>query len=126
MDPAGRRPSDRVRVPGHRGQRPARLLPICAEALSGLSWHVVLAVGDALDDETAAALPPEFEVRRWVPYADVLRHADVFVSQAGMGSIMQAAGTRRRSSSCRTSRSSGSTPTGSPSSASAAASTRTA
>ncbi len=62
----------------------------CAEALSGLPWHVVLAVGDALDDETAAALPPEFEVRRWVPYGDVLRHADVFVSQAGMGSIMRA------------------------------------
>ncbi len=64
---------------------------ICAEALSGLSHHVVLAVGDALDDETAAALPDEFEVRRWVPYGDVLRHADVFVSQAGMGSIMRAA-----------------------------------
>jgi MGT family glycosyltransferase len=62
----------------------------CAEALRGQGWHVVLAVGDSLEEESIAALPAEFEVHRWLPYGEVLPHADVFVSQAGMGSIMRA------------------------------------
>ncbi|GAB3456878.1 glycosyltransferase [Streptomonospora sediminis] len=58
----------------------------CADAFDGLPWHVVVATGG----HDPGPLPANFEVHDWVPYAEVLRHADVFVSQAGMGSIMRA------------------------------------
>jgi len=63
---------------------------LCGEAFADLPWRVVLAVGEALDEREMATFPDHFTVRRWVPYGAVLPHASVFVSQAGMGSIMAA------------------------------------
>jgi MGT family glycosyltransferase len=59
----------------------------CAEAFAGTDWHVVVATGGEAD---AGAFGANFAVRPWLPYGAVLPHADVFVSQAGMGSIMRA------------------------------------
>ncbi|PPK71303.1 MGT family glycosyltransferase [Actinokineospora auranticolor] len=59
---------------------------VCADALGDLPWHVVLATGDA----EVPPLPANFEAHPWVPYDDVLPHADVFVTQAGMGGILAA------------------------------------
>ncbi|MBV9315159.1 MAG: hypothetical protein JO100_15845 [Pseudonocardia sp.] len=64
---------------------------ICAEAFDGQPWRVVLAVLDALDEQQMVSFPDNFTVRRWVPYGAVLPYAAVFVSQAGMGGIMEAA-----------------------------------
>lgn len=60
---------------------------MCAEAFADMPWNVVLATGGCKVD--AASFPPNFQVYEWIPYATVLRHADAFICQAGMGGIMQ-------------------------------------
>ncbi|GAA1952076.1 macrolide family glycosyltransferase [Amycolatopsis minnesotensis] len=66
----------------------------CAEAFNDSEWHVVLAVDEALDDENGemdlSAFADNFEVHSWIPYHEVMPHAEVFVSQAGMGGMMHA------------------------------------
>lgn len=63
---------------------------LCAEAFADLPWRVVLAVGDALGEGELASFPDHFTAARWVSYGAVLPYASVFVSQAGMGSLMEA------------------------------------
>ncbi|HEX4701949.1 MAG TPA: macrolide family glycosyltransferase [Pseudonocardiaceae bacterium] len=62
----------------------------CAEAFAGLPWHVVLTLGNRVDPAWLGPLPPNVEAHRWVPHAEVLRHASLFLCQGGMGSIMEA------------------------------------
>ncbi|MFB9837562.1 macrolide family glycosyltransferase [Actinoallomurus acaciae] len=62
-------------------------------AFAGRAWHVVVTVGDGLDDadvERIAGLAPNVEVRRWVSNVSVLEHADVFVTHGGSGSLVEA------------------------------------
>jgi dTDP-L-oleandrosyltransferase len=60
----------------------------CIDTFAGLPWHVVMAVHKGIDPADLAPLPSNVEVHTWVPQLGVLRHADVFVSHAGLGSIM--------------------------------------
>ena len=52
-------------------------------------WHVVLAVGDRTSAESLGAIPANVEVHAQVPQLAVLQHARVFVTHAGMGSVME-------------------------------------
>jgi dTDP-L-oleandrosyltransferase len=64
-----------------------------AGAFAGRDWHVVVTVGDGLDDadiERIAGLAPNVEVHRWVSNISVLEHADVFVTHGGSGSLVEA------------------------------------
>jgi MGT family glycosyltransferase len=63
---------------------------MCVRTFADSPWHVVLAVHTAIDPAELAPLPPNIEVHRWIPHLAVLAHADVFVSQAGLGSSMGA------------------------------------
>ena len=62
----------------------------CLAAFADSGWHVVLAVGDRVDPAGLGPVPPHVEVHASVPQLQVLRHASVFVSHAGMGSVMEA------------------------------------
>lgn len=63
---------------------------LCLEAFSGTRWHVVMAVGDLIDVTQLGEIPPNFDVRPVFPQSAVLQCAAVFISQAGMGSVMDA------------------------------------
>ncbi|MFI9382149.1 macrolide family glycosyltransferase [Kutzneria sp. NPDC052558] len=62
----------------------------CAKAFADTPWHVVMTLGGSLHPDELGPLPPNVEARQWVKHPAVLRHADVFVTHSGMGSVMEA------------------------------------
>jgi MGT family glycosyltransferase len=61
---------------------------LCLEAFAGTDWRVLLSVGERVD--AALLNAPNVEIRSWVAQREVLRRASVFVSHAGMNSLMDA------------------------------------
>ncbi|WP_158885011.1 macrolide family glycosyltransferase [Amycolatopsis anabasis] len=61
----------------------------CAEAFRGTDWQVAMALGHQVDPAQLGEIPANVEVRQYIPQAAVLRHATVFLSHAGMGSVME-------------------------------------
>ncbi|QTE03028.1 macrolide family glycosyltransferase [Streptomyces cyanogenus] len=61
----------------------------CVDAFAGLPWDVVMAVGDRVDPGVLSGVPAHVQVRAHVPQLRVLREADLFVTHAGMGSVME-------------------------------------
>ncbi|MGX7825865.1 macrolide family glycosyltransferase [Actinokineospora sp. 24-640] len=61
---------------------------MCVETFAGTPWHIVLAVHNSVDPADLAPLPPNIEAHAWIPHLAVLEHAAVFVSHAGLGSLM--------------------------------------
>ncbi|GAA0965167.1 glycosyltransferase [Actinocorallia libanotica] len=58
----------------------------CLAAYGNLpGWHMVLQIGKYLDPAELGAIPPNVEVRAWVPQPAILRQADAFITHAGMG-----------------------------------------
>lgn len=53
-------------------------------------WHTVLSVGDQVDRDLLPPAPTNVEVHSTVPQLRVLEHASVFVTHAGMGSVLEA------------------------------------
>jgi MGT family glycosyltransferase len=62
----------------------------CARAFADAPWHVVMTLGKRLDPAALGCLPPNVEAHSWLPHADVLAHASLFICQGGMGSVMEA------------------------------------
>ncbi|MEJ2854915.1 MULTISPECIES: macrolide family glycosyltransferase [unclassified Saccharothrix] len=60
----------------------------CVEAFGDSEWQVVMSVG-GLDPSELGALPSNFSVQARVPQVAVLRHASVFLTHAGMNSVME-------------------------------------
>ncbi|MFJ9593311.1 macrolide family glycosyltransferase [Streptomyces virginiae] len=63
---------------------------MCGEAVADLPWQVVMAYGPGIDPDDIGPLPDHVDARPHVPQLAVLRHADAFVTHAGMGSTMEA------------------------------------
>jgi MGT family glycosyltransferase len=61
----------------------------CRDAFADQSWHVVMTLGGA-DPEELGEIPPNMEVRAWIPQLAVLGHAAVFVTAGGVGSVAMA------------------------------------
>ncbi|WP_177313220.1 macrolide family glycosyltransferase [Burkholderia ubonensis] len=62
----------------------------CIEAFGHLDdWHVVLQIG-RVDGRELGHIPENFEVHSWIPQVAVLRHADAFITHAGMGGVREA------------------------------------
>ncbi|MCX4547557.1 MGT family glycosyltransferase [Streptomyces sp. NBC_01387] len=61
----------------------------CVEAFTGTPWHVVMSVGEQFDLGGLGEVPDNIQLMRWVPQLAVLERADVFVSHAGMNSVME-------------------------------------
>ncbi|WP_103502989.1 macrolide family glycosyltransferase [Streptomyces sp. SM14] len=59
------------------------------QAFGDSGRDVVMALGDHIDPADLGDVPANFEIRRHVPQLDVLRHADVFLTHAGMNSTME-------------------------------------
>lgn len=58
----------------------------CVRAFGELpGWHLVLQVGSHVDPADLGDLPPNVEVRSWVPQLAILKQADLFVTHAGAG-----------------------------------------
>ncbi|MEV8566690.1 macrolide family glycosyltransferase [Streptomyces sp. NPDC051322] len=58
----------------------------CLAAYGNLpGWHVVLQIGRDTDPRELGTIPPNVEVRSWVPQLAILEQADAFVTHAGMG-----------------------------------------
>jgi MGT family glycosyltransferase len=66
----------------------------CVAAFRDSPWHVVLAVGERTDPASLVDVPVNIEVHQVVPQLEVLAHATVFLSHAGMGGIMEALSAR--------------------------------
>ncbi|QUQ72360.1 macrolide family glycosyltransferase [Kutzneria sp. CA-103260] len=62
----------------------------CAKAFADTPWHVVMTLGSSPHPDELGPLPANVEARQWVKHPAVLRHADVFVTHSGMGSVMEA------------------------------------
>ncbi|QIZ34617.1 macrolide family glycosyltransferase [Saccharopolyspora sp. ASAGF58] len=61
----------------------------CLRAFADLDWHVVMSVGRSTDPAELGELPPNFEVRQWIPQLRVLSQASAFITHAGMGGTME-------------------------------------
>jgi calicheamicin 4-deoxy-4-thio-alpha-D-digitoxosyltransferase len=61
----------------------------CVRAFAGHPWHVVLTLGGWVEPAELGLLPDNVEAHQFVPHPAVLRHARVFVTHAGMGSVME-------------------------------------
>ena len=62
----------------------------CAELFADSAFHVVMALRNHVDPADLGTLPPNIEIHRQIPQLAVLRHAAVFITHAGMGSVMEA------------------------------------
>ncbi len=61
----------------------------CLAAFGSGPWQVAMAIGEAVTVDDLGPLPANFEVRPYFPQPAVLRHAEVFVSHAGMNSALE-------------------------------------
>jgi MGT family glycosyltransferase len=59
-------------------------------AFAGSRWQVAMATGDRVEPSEPGEIPRNVELRPFFPQLDVLRHADIFLSHAGMKSTMEA------------------------------------
>lgn len=58
----------------------------CVRAFGDLpGWHVVLQIGQFVDESELGEVPANVEVHNWVPQLAVLRQADAFITHAGAG-----------------------------------------
>lgn len=64
-------------------------LRTCLDAFTGQPYHVLVSTGP-IDPAELGAVPPNIELQGWAPQLAVLERADVFVSHAGMNSVMEA------------------------------------
>ncbi|MFF4349408.1 macrolide family glycosyltransferase [Streptomyces sp. NPDC001530] len=62
----------------------------CVEAFTDVPVHVVMTLGDGCDPADLGPLPANIEAHRWLPHRAVLEHARAFVTQGGMGSVVEA------------------------------------
>lgn len=63
---------------------------MCLQAFAATPWQVAMAIGDRIGVSELGEIPDNVDVRPFFPQLDVLRHADVFLSHAGMNSTMEA------------------------------------
>ncbi len=61
----------------------------CIRAFAESPWHVVITLGGRFPPEALGTLPSNVEAHEWVRHPEVLAHASAYVSQAGMGSLME-------------------------------------
>ncbi|MFJ9850250.1 macrolide family glycosyltransferase [Streptomyces sp. NPDC101150] len=88
MRPAGAEKVLLVSLGGSADPRQREIYGQCVAAFADLpGWHVVLQTGSGGDSvEVGDRIPPNFEVRPWVPPLTILEQVDTWVTHTGMGS----------------------------------------
>lgn len=66
------------------------LFRTCIQAFADQPYRVVLALGRSIDQDDLGFMPANIEAHVYVPQTEVLAHADVFITHAGMNSTMEA------------------------------------
>ncbi len=61
----------------------------CLEAFGSGPWQVAMAIGEAISVDDLGPVPANVEVRSYFPQPAVLKHAQVFLSHAGMNSTLE-------------------------------------
>lgn len=74
---------------GNQFNRHPEFFRSCAHAFTDTPWHVVMAIGGALDPAELGELPPNVEVHPWVSFMDVLPHAKVCLTHGTTGAVME-------------------------------------
>lgn len=59
----------------------------CIDAFKGSNYFVVMSTGKRVAPETFGALPENIAIYSWVPQAQVLERADLFITHGGMNSV---------------------------------------
>ncbi|WP_371679625.1 macrolide family glycosyltransferase [Streptomyces sp. NBC_01276] len=67
----------------------AAFFQTCVDAFADAPWDIVMAVGDQITPTTLTDVPAHIDIRPHVPQLQILRHADLFITHAGMGSVME-------------------------------------
>ncbi|MGE7387785.1 macrolide family glycosyltransferase [Streptomyces sp. NPDC004126] len=62
----------------------------CVDAFTDAPWDIVMAVGDQITPTDLTDVPAHIDIRPHVPQLQILREADLFITHAGMGSVMEA------------------------------------
>lgn len=62
----------------------------CLAAFANTDVVVVMAVGEQVDRAALGDIPANFIVHNFVPQLEILKHADVFVTHGGLGSVHEA------------------------------------
>lgn len=62
----------------------------CIQAFAHSEWQVVMAIGRYVDPAQLGELPGNIEIHRQIPQLDVLKVASLFITHAGMNSVMEA------------------------------------
>ncbi|MEU3405022.1 macrolide family glycosyltransferase [Streptomyces sp. NPDC006670] len=62
----------------------------CVDAFTHAPWDIVMAVGDQITPTDLTNVPDHIDIRPHVPQLQILREADLFITHAGMGSVMEA------------------------------------
>lgn len=62
----------------------------CISAFANTPYTVVMSIGTRLSADQLGAIPPNFIVRSYVPQAEILKRALLFISHAGMNSVHDA------------------------------------
>ncbi|WP_329461998.1 macrolide family glycosyltransferase [Streptomyces sp. NBC_01431] len=68
----------------------AAFFQTCIDAFAELPWDIVMAVGNQITPTTLTNVPDHIDIRPHVPQLQILRQADLFITHAGMGSVMEA------------------------------------
>lgn len=71
--------------------REAKFFNMCMDALSGLSWHVVLSIGEFMDAKVLGTLPPHVEIAQNTSHVQILRYASLLIGLGGIISVAEAA-----------------------------------
>jgi MGT family glycosyltransferase len=62
---------------------------LCVETFTGTPWQVVMTLGHHVEPGELGPLPDNIEAHQWVSHPEILRHAAVFMTHAGLGSVME-------------------------------------
>ncbi len=62
---------------------------LCIEAFADLKYRVILSVGSKIDIASLGAIPANFIVKPFVPQLQILQHAALFITHAGMNSVSE-------------------------------------
>lgn len=62
----------------------------CIAAFSGTEWHVILTIGRYVKPEQLGIIPDNIEIHSHIPQLEALQSAALFITHAGMNSVMEA------------------------------------